>query len=100
VREGWEVKALKDVCIVERGSSPRPIKNFITEDENGVNWVKIGDTKGVEKYIYKTNQKITKEGAKKSRFVDVGDFILSNSMSFGRPYIMKTQGYIHDGWFV
>jgi len=21
-------------------------------------------------------------------------------MSFGRPYIMKIQGYIHDGWFV
>ena len=100
MREGWELKPLKDVCIVERGSSPRPIKSFITEDEDGVNWIKIGDTKGVEKYIYKTNQKITKKGAEKSRYVDVGDFILSNSMSFGRPYIMKTQGYIHDGWFV
>ena len=100
MREGWELKPLKDVCIVQRGSSPRPIKSFITDDEDGVNWVKIGDTKNVEKYIYKTREKITKEGAKKSRFVDVGDFILSNSMSFGRPYIMKTQGYIHDGWFV
>jgi len=98
--EGWEEKTLNDTCIVERGSSPRPIKSFITEDENGVNWIKIGDTKGIEKYIYKTNQKITKKGAEKSRFVDIGDFILSNSMSFGRPYIMKTQGYIHDGWFV
>jgi type I restriction enzyme S subunit len=98
--EGWVEKKLNDTCIVERGSSPRPIKSFITDEEDGVNWVKIGDTKNVEKYIYKTNQKITKEGAKKSRFVDVGDFILSNSMSFGRPYIMKTQGYIHDGWFV
>ena len=29
-----------------------------------------------------------------------GDFILSNSMSFGRPYIMKTSGCIHDGWLV
>lgn len=28
----------------------------------------------------------------------VGDFILSNSMSFGRPYILKIDGYIHDGW--
>ena len=36
----------------------------------------------------------------KSRFVGVGDFILSNSMSFGRPYIMAIEGYIHDGWFV
>ena len=97
--KGWEVKKLVDVCIVERGSSPRPIKEFLTNDENGVNWIKIGDTKNVDKYIYSTNQKITKKGAEKSRFVEEGDFILSNSMSFGKPYIMKTKGYIHDGWF-
>jgi len=98
--KGWAEKRLGEVCIVERGSSPRPIKDYLTESEDGVNWVKIGDTKNVEKYIYKTKQKITKEGAKKSRFVDVGDFILTNSMTYGKPYIMKTQGYIHDGWFV
>ncbi len=98
--EGWVKKTLGDVCIVERGSSPRPIKQYVTNESNGVNWVKIGDTKGVDKYIYSTKEKITPEGAMKSRFFDVGDFILSNSMSFGRPYIMKTMGYIHDGWFV
>jgi type I restriction enzyme S subunit len=32
--------------------------------------------------------------------VNEGDFILSNSMSFGRPYIMRTSGCIHDGWLV
>ncbi len=99
MKEGWEIKKLVDVCIVERGSSPRPIKDFITDDEDGVNWIKIGDTKNIDKYIYTTKQKITKKGAEKSRFVDVGDFILSNSMSFGKPYIIKTKGYIHDGWF-
>lgn len=97
--KGWEVKKLGEACIVARGSSPRPIKKYLTQDQNGVNWIKIGDTKNIEKYIYRTNQKITIEGAKKSRFVEKGDFILSNSMSFGRPYIMKTTGYIHDGWF-
>ena len=50
------------------------------------------------KYITKTNQRITQEGVKHSRFVKEGDFILSNSMSFGRPYIMKIEGCIHDGW--
>jgi type I restriction enzyme, S subunit len=98
--DGWVEKKLGDTCIVERGSSPRPIKDFLTEDADGVNWIKIGDTKNVSKYIYSTKQKITKEGAKRSRFVDVGDFILTNSMSYGKSYIMKTQGYIHDGWFV
>jgi len=29
-----------------------------------------------------------------------GDFIMSNSMSFGKPYIVKTKGAIHDGWLL
>ena len=100
MKEGWEIKKLVDVCIVERGSSPRPIEKYQTDSIDGVNWIKIGDTKGVDKYIYTTKEKITKEGAEKSRYVKEGDFILSNSMSFGKPFIMKTDGYIHDGWFV
>lgn len=36
----------------------------------------------------------------KSCFVQAGDFLLSNSMSFGRPYILKIDGCIHDGWLV
>ncbi len=100
MKQGWEIKKLGEVCIVERGSSPRPIEKYQTDSPDGVNWIKIGDTKGVDKYIFSTKEKITKEGAEKSRYVKEGDFILSNSMSFGKPYIMKTDGYIHDGWFV
>lgn len=98
--DGWEERKLGDTCVVERGSSPRPIDKYQTDSPDGVNWIKIGDTKGIDKYIYTTKEKITKEGAEKSRYVKDGDFILSNSMSFGKPYIMKTDGYIHDGWFV
>ena len=94
----WPEKTLNDVCIVERGSSPRPIKSFITTASDGVNWIKIGDCSG--KYVTSTTQKITPEGAKKSRYVRRGDFIISNSMSYGKPYIMDIDGYIHDGWFV
>ncbi|HEY9708883.1 MAG TPA: restriction endonuclease subunit S [Oculatellaceae cyanobacterium] len=100
MREGWVKKTLGEVCIVERGSSPRPIERYLTESSDGVNWVKIGDTKNVDKYIRSTKQKITRAGAEKSRRVDPGDFILSNSMSFGKPYIMATSGYVHDGWFI
>ena len=97
---GWVDRTLDQVCIVERGSSPRPIKEYFTTKPDGVNWIKIGDTEEGGKYVYSTAQKVTPEGAKQSRFVKEGDFILTNSMSFGRPYIMKTSGYIHDGWFV
>jgi type I restriction enzyme S subunit len=97
---GWVDRTLDQVCIVERGSSPRPIKEYFTTEPEGVNWIKIGDTEEGGKYVHSTAQKITPEGAKQSRFVKEGDFILTNSMSYGRPYIMKTNGYIHDGWFV
>lgn len=99
-QNNWQKRKLSEVCVVERGSSPRPIQKYFTTDPDGVNWIKIGDTKDVDRYLYSTRQKITKAGAEKSREVKEGDLILSNSMSFGRPFIMKTKGYIHDGWFV
>ena len=93
-----EWKKLGEIMQIARGASPRPIKNYITSDEDGVNWIKIGDVSPSDKYITKTNEKITKEGASKSRLLHSGDFVLSNSMSFGRPYILKIDGCIHDGW--
>ena len=95
----WKYKKIGDVCTVERGGSPRPIDQFITDDENGINWIKIGDTTD-SMYITETAQKIIPEGMKKSRYVKPGDFLLSNSMSFGRPYILAIDGCIHDGWLV
>ncbi len=98
--DGWEVKKISDVFTVERGGSPRPIKKYLTDSADGLNWIKIGDASASNKYIYETKEKIIVEGLKKTRFVKEGDFLLSNSMSFGRPYIMKTTGCIHDGWLV
>lgn len=96
----WEIKKLREVLTIERGGSPRPIEKYITDSDDGINWIKISDATASDKYIYETKQKITKEGLHKTRVVNEGDFILSNSMSFGRPYIMKTTGCIHDGWLV
>ena len=98
--KGWEVKKIGEVCLIERGGSPRPIKDYITEDEDGLNWIKIGDAQEGSIFINSTKEKIRKEGLKKTRMVHKGDFILSNSMSFGRPYIMGVDGCIHDGWLV
>ena len=96
----WEVVELGDILTIQRGASPRPINEFITENEDGVNWIKIGDIKKNDKYIVKTKQKITDDGAKKSRAIKPKDFVLSNSMSFGRPYISRIYGCIHDGWLL
>ena len=93
-------KALGEIVSIARGGSPRPIQDYITDNPSGLNWIKIGDATASGKYIYKTEQKIRPEGLKKTRAVNPGDFLLSNSMSFGRPYILKTSGCIHDGWLV
>lgn len=100
IPESWEWVRLDDVLDIARGASPRPIKDYVTTSENGINWIKIGDTEKGGKYINSTNERITLEGMKKSRFVKKGSFLLSNSMSFGRPYILNIDGCIHDGWLV
>ncbi len=100
MKNGWQVKKLEELYEIARGGSPRPIKNYMTTESNGINWIKISDATASTKYIYETKEKIKPEGMKMSRLVHEGDFILSNSMSFGRPYIMKTSGCIHDGWLV
>ena len=96
----WQAKRLGEIFEIARGGSPRPIENFITADEDGLNWIKIGDATGGGKYIKSTKEKIRREGLNKTRFVDAGDFLLTNSMSFGRPYILAINGCIHDGWLV
>ncbi len=98
--DDWREITLGEVLEISRGGSPRPIQEYLTDSEDGINWVKIADATRSEKYIYSTLQKIKREGISRSREVFSGDFVLSNSMSFGRPYIMRTDGCIHDGWLL
>ena len=100
IPDSWEWVRLGNVCNIARGGSPRPIQDYLTKDDDGINWIKIGDSDIGGKYISKTKEKIKKEGITKSRMVHKGDFLLTNSMSFGRPYILNTDGCIHDGWLV
>ena len=94
----WNVDQFTNLVTIVRGASPRPIENYLTSKNDGINWIKIGDVSPNAKYITSTKEKITESGKDRSRKVFSGDFILSNSMSFGRPYILKINGCIHDGW--
>lgn len=100
IESKYPIVSVDKLAKISRGASPRPIEKFLTEDVNGINWIKIGDVAVGEKYITHTAEKITNEGAEKSRRVKPGDFIVSNSMSVGRPYISKIDGCIHDGWLL
>lgn len=99
-KDPWHFSRFGQLVEIERGGSPRPIQEFITEADNGLNWVKIGDAPKFGNKITKTEEKIKPEGLNKTREVHPGDLILSNSMSFGKPYIMGINGCIHDGWLL
>lgn len=96
----WPQVKLASIFEIARGGSPRPIDDYITDVDDGLNWISIKDASNSGKYIYETKLRIKPEGLSRTRMVRPGDFILTNSMSFGRPYIMKTTGCIHDGWLV
>lgn len=94
----WSVSDFGCKVKIYRGGSPRPIQDYLTQAEGGINWIKIGNVREGDKYITSTEEKIIPAGVSRSRSVHAGDFILSNSMSFGRPYILNIDGCIHDGW--
>lgn len=96
----WSNKKFKNFCSLSRGSSPRPIQNYITHDKNEIPWVKISDATKVTKYIQSTEQYITKNGQINSKVVEKGDLIVSNSASPGIPRFMQIKACIHDGWLL
>ena len=98
-RSPVKVVKLGDVIAISRGASPRPISKYVTQGE-GIPWIKIGDVDPRGKFVTSAAECITSAGAEKSRKVLPGDFILSNSMSFGRPYILQIEGCVHDGWLI
>ena len=98
IPKSWEWVRFSTLVEIVRGGSPRPIKDYLTSEVDGINWIKIGDTEKGKKYINNVKEKIKKSGLNKTRFVKKGTFLLTNSMSFGRPYILNVDGAIHDGW--
>ncbi|MFL0161856.1 restriction endonuclease subunit S [Aquirufa salirivi] len=94
----WELLELGQLSEIVRGGSPRPIQDYLTTRGDGLNWLKIADVPSDSKYITRTTGKVLMEALNSTREVFPGDLILSNSMSFGRPYILKIKTCIHDGW--
>lgn len=98
IPEEWKISRLRYTAEIVRGGSPRPIEAFMSDNNDGYNWIKIGDADKGNKYITHTSCKIIRSGLSKTRMVHTNDLILTNSMSFGEPYIMGIDGCIHDGW--
>ncbi len=97
----WDIVSFAKYIKLFRGSSPRPIKEYLTDAADGINWIKIGDTQYAKGFVLsEVQEKITKRGAEKSRYVHKGELVLANSMSFGKTYLLAIDGCIYDGWFV
>ena len=53
--ENEGMKTIGDVASICRGSSPRPISKYVTDDPEGVNWIKIGDAGEDDVYIIRNH---------------------------------------------
>lgn len=94
----WSKIKLRYLSNIVRGGSPRPINEYMSNSDEDLNWIKIGDTQKGSKYINKTKNKLKITGLSSTTFVKKGELILSNSMSYGEAYILNLDGCIHDGW--
>lgn len=100
--EHWDVKRIKDITLVKRGASPRPIDDPIYFDKDGAySWVRIADLTASERYLLNTKDRLSSLGASLSVKRYPGDFILSIAGTVGKPIISKIKCCIHDGfvWF-
>ena len=91
---------LGDIVRVRRGSSPRPIQDYI-QNTPGIPWVKIADaTSANSRFITQTKEYIKEDGRKNSVSVTPETLIMSNSATPGLPMIMKIDASVHDGWLI
>lgn len=94
----WSWAQLQDVFEISRGGSPRPAgdpRYF----GGPIPWITVGEiTKDSEKYLTETDGGLTAEGANRSRFINPGDLLLTNSgATLGVPKISKIRACMNDG---
>jgi len=94
----WTWTRLQDVFEISRGGSPRPAgdpRYF----GGPIPWITVREiTKDLGKYLTDTEGGLTEEGADRSRFINPGDLLLTNSgATLGVPKISKIRACMNDG---
>lgn len=94
----WVWTRLQDVFEISRGGSPRPAgdpRYF----GGPIPWITVREiTRDSEAFLTQTDGGLTEEGATRSRFVNPGDLLLTNSgATLGVPKISRIRGCINDG---
>ncbi|MEO6193539.1 MAG: restriction endonuclease subunit S [Thermoanaerobaculia bacterium] len=98
IPESWCWVRLQDVFEISRGGSPRPAGDprFFG---GTIPWITVGEiTKDSGKYLTGTATGLTEEGSRRSRSINPGDLLLTNSgATLGVPKISKIKGCMNDG---
>ena len=98
IPDAWRWVRLQDVFEISRGGSPRPAGDprFFG---GSIPWITVGEiTKDAGKYLTETATGLTEEGSERSRFINPGDLLLTNSgATLGVPKISKIRGCMNDG---
>lgn len=87
---------LKELSTIKRGSSPRPINDYISK--SGYPWLKISDFSINDKVVDSTKEFIKEEGLKNTRYVKKGTLIVTNSATPGIPIFLGKNMCLHDGF--
>ena len=98
IPDSWRWVRLQDVFEISRGGSPRPAGD--TRFFGGpIPWITVGEvTKDPGRFLTQTATGLTEEGANRSRLVNPGDLLLTNSgATLGVPKICLIKGCINDG---
>lgn len=99
IPEGWDLLNIKNLSIVKRGASPRPIadpKYF--DDEGEYSWTRIADVTASDMYLQEAPQKLSKLGSSLSVKLEPNSLFLSIAGSVGKPCITAIKACIHDGF--
>ncbi|MFL6284260.1 MAG: restriction endonuclease subunit S [Pyrinomonadaceae bacterium] len=95
---GWRQVKIGEVCVIGRGSSPRPIDDNIYFEDGTIPWIKIADATASGKFLYETKEHVNKYGASFSRFLNEGSLIIATSGTLGFCIMLGVKGCVHDGW--
>lgn len=99
IPSNWKMTSISRLATVVRGASPRPAGDPLYFNGSDVPWITVAEvTKDDGKYITSTSEYLTSAGAEKSRMVESGTLLLSNSgATLGVPKVTLIDGCINDG---
>ncbi|AOC52415.1 Type I restriction-modification system, specificity subunit S [Microcystis aeruginosa NIES-2481] len=99
IPEHWEVKKCKQLSLIKRGASPRPIDDpSFFDDDGAYSWVRISDVTASNKYLETSEQKLSELGKSKSIALEPGELFVSICATVGKPIITNIKCCIHDGF--